>query len=107
MKKGVSRRWKQYTEELMNEQNVTGEGRWRTISKLESAKDRSGGSEGSYREDKEWKAQMTYLWRHGDLLGEKAVEFLTRLFSTILESERMPEEVRRVLVPIFKRKSEV
>ena len=28
-------------------------------------------------------------WR---CLGEKAVEFLMRLFNTILESERMPEE---------------
>lgn len=64
MKKGVPRRWKQYTEELMSEENVTGEGRWRTISKLESAEDRSGGSEGIYRDGKEWKAQMTYLWRY-------------------------------------------
>ncbi|RJG15010.1 hypothetical protein D4A39_16735, partial [Alcanivorax profundi] len=28
-------------------------------------------------------------------LGEMAVEFLTRLFNNILESERMPEEWRR------------
>ena len=44
-------------------------------------------------------------WR---CLGEMAVEFLTRLFNTILESERMPEEWRRsVLVPIFKNKGDV
>ena len=44
-------------------------------------------------------------WR---CLGKMAVEFLTRLFNTILESERMPEEWRRsVLVPIFKNKGDV
>ncbi|MBN3290172.1 LORF2 protein, partial [Polypterus senegalus] len=41
-------------------------------------------------------------------LGEMAVEFLTRLFNGILESERMPEEWRRsILVPIFKNKGDV
>ena len=41
-------------------------------------------------------------------LGEMAVEFLTRLFNKILESERMPEEWRlSVLVPIFKNKGDV
>ncbi|KAK3575408.1 hypothetical protein QTP86_026247, partial [Hemibagrus guttatus] len=41
-------------------------------------------------------------------LGEAAVEFLTRLFNRVLESERMPEEWRRsVLVPIFKNKGDV
>lgn len=35
--------------------------------------------------------------------GEIAVVFLTGLFNTILESERMPEEDgRKVPVPIFK-----
>ncbi|KAK3570878.1 hypothetical protein QTP86_029384, partial [Hemibagrus guttatus] len=37
-------------------------------------------------------------------LGEAAVEFLTSLFNRVLESERMPEEWRSVLVPIFKNK---
>ncbi|KAK3539428.1 hypothetical protein QTP70_007668 [Hemibagrus guttatus] len=38
-------------------------------------------------------------------LGEAAVEFLASLFNRVLESERMPEEWRRiVLVPIFKNK---
>ncbi|KAK3526898.1 hypothetical protein QTP86_003591 [Hemibagrus guttatus] len=41
-------------------------------------------------------------------LGEAAVEFLTGLFSRVLESEKMPEEWRRsVLVPIFKNKGDV
>ncbi|KAK3513060.1 hypothetical protein QTP70_000945 [Hemibagrus guttatus] len=40
-------------------------------------------------------------------LGEAAVEFLTNLFNRVLESERMPEEWRSVLVPIFKNKGDV
>ncbi|KAK3555368.1 hypothetical protein QTP86_014961 [Hemibagrus guttatus] len=41
-------------------------------------------------------------------LGEAAVEFLASLFNRVLESERMPEEWRRiVLVPIFKNKGDV
>ncbi|KAG2458644.1 RTBS polymerase, partial [Polypterus senegalus] len=44
-------------------------------------------------------------WR---CLEEMAVEFLTRLFNGILESERMLEDWRRsVLVPIFKNKGDV
>ncbi|KAK3529729.1 hypothetical protein QTP86_000811 [Hemibagrus guttatus] len=40
-------------------------------------------------------------------LGEAAVEFLASLFNRVLESERMPEEWRSVLVPIFKNKGDV
>ncbi|KAK3509090.1 hypothetical protein QTP70_020302 [Hemibagrus guttatus] len=40
-------------------------------------------------------------------LGEAAVEFLTSLFNRVLESKRMPEEWRSVLVPIFKNKGDV
>ncbi|KAK3521199.1 hypothetical protein QTP70_000483 [Hemibagrus guttatus] len=40
-------------------------------------------------------------------LGEAAVEFLASLFNRILESEKMPEEWRSVLVPIFKNKGDV
>ncbi|KAK3535197.1 hypothetical protein QTP70_004755 [Hemibagrus guttatus] len=40
-------------------------------------------------------------------LGEAAVEFLTSLFNRVLESEKMPEEWRSVLVPIFKNKGDV
>lgn len=45
---------------------------------------------------------LVEAWR---CLGELAVQVLTRLFNTILENERMPEELRSVLVAIFKNKS--
>ena len=40
-------------------------------------------------------------------LGEVAVEFLTRKFNKILESERMPEEWGGLLVLIFKNKGDM
>ena len=40
-------------------------------------------------------------------LREVAVQFLTRTFNKILESEKMLEEWRRVLVPIFKNKADM
>ena len=43
-------------------------------------------------------------WR---CLGELTVDFLTGLFNKILEDERMPDEWRSVLVPIFKNKGDV
>ena len=43
-------------------------------------------------------------WR---CLGELAIDFLTRMFNKILEDERMPDEWRSVLVPIFKNKGDV
>ncbi|KAK3523471.1 hypothetical protein QTP86_033592 [Hemibagrus guttatus] len=42
---------------------------------------------------------LVEVWK---CLGEAAVEFLTSLFNRVLESERIPEEWRSVLVPIFK-----
>ena len=40
-------------------------------------------------------------------LGQLAVDFLTRLCNKIVEDERMPDEWRSVLVPIFKNKGDV
>ncbi|KAI5629399.1 hypothetical protein C0J50_2331 [Silurus asotus] len=47
---------------------------------------------------------LVEAWR---CLGEMAVDFLTRLFNRILEKEKMPEEWRSVLVPIFKNNGDV
>ena len=41
-------------------------------------------------------------------LGEIALEFLTKLYNRTMESERMPEEWRYIiLIPIFKNKGAV
>ena len=42
-----------------------------------------------------------HVWK---CLGEVAVDFLTRLFNRILETDKMPDEWRKiVLVPIYKK----
>ena len=40
-------------------------------------------------------------------MGELAIDFLTRLFNKILKDERMPDEWRSVLIPIFKNKGDM
>ncbi|KAK3553970.1 hypothetical protein QTP70_017462, partial [Hemibagrus guttatus] len=107
----VQRRWKEYFEKLMNEENER-EKRVEGVNSVEQKVDKS-------RKDEVRKALMRMksgkavgpddipveVWK---CLGEAAVEFLTSLFNRVLESERMPEEWRRsVLVPIFKNKGDV
>ncbi|KAK3525514.1 hypothetical protein QTP86_033482 [Hemibagrus guttatus] len=107
----VQRRWKEYFEELMNEENER-EKRVEGVNSVEQKVDK-------IRKDEVRKALMrtksgkavgpdnipVEVWK---CLGEAAVEFLASLFNRVLESERMPEEWRRsVLVPIFKNKGDV
>ncbi|KAK3548354.1 hypothetical protein QTP70_010715 [Hemibagrus guttatus] len=107
----VQRRWKEYFEELMNEENER-EKRVEGVNSVEQKVDK-------IRKDEVRKALkrmksgkevgpddiLVEVWK---CLGEAAVEFLTSLFNRVLESERMPEEWRRsVLVPIFKNKGDV
>jgi len=44
------------------------------------------------------------VWR---CLGDGAIGWLTKLFNLIFRSNRMPEEWRSILVPIFKNKGDV
>ncbi|KAK3524988.1 hypothetical protein QTP86_012195 [Hemibagrus guttatus] len=107
----VQRRWKEYFEELMNEENER-EKRVEGVNSVEQKVDK-------IRKDKVRKALKRMksgkavgpddipveVWK---CLGEAAVEFLASLFNRVLESEKMPEEWRRsVLVPIFKNKGDV
>ena len=39
-------------------------------------------------------------------MGKMEIEFLTRLFNRLLMGERMPEEWRSVLIPIYKNKGD-
>lgn len=107
----VMGRWKEYFEELMNEENerepreeevtfvdqelatISKDEVRRALKRMKSGK--ALGPDGIPVEA--WKC-----------LGEVAVQFLTGLFNRILDSEKMPEEWRRsVLVPIFKNKGDV
>ncbi|KAK3515912.1 hypothetical protein QTP86_004938, partial [Hemibagrus guttatus] len=107
----VQRRWKEYFEELMNEENER-EKRVEGVNSVEQKVDKIRKDEvrKALKRMKSGKAVgpdniPVEVWK---CLGEAAVEFLTSLFTRVLESERMPEEWRRsVLVPIFKNKGDV
>ncbi|KAK3554546.1 hypothetical protein QTP70_025399 [Hemibagrus guttatus] len=107
----VQRRWKEYFEELMNEENER-EKRVEGVNSVEQKLDKIRKDEvrKALKRMKSGKAVgpddiPVEVWK---CLGEAAVEFLTSLFNRVLESERMPEEWRRsVLVPIFKNKGDV
>ncbi|KAK3516289.1 hypothetical protein QTP70_009366 [Hemibagrus guttatus] len=105
----VQRRWKEYFEELMNEENER-EKRVEGVNSVEQKVDKIRKDEvrKALKRMKSGKAVgpdgiPVEVWKR---VGEAAVEFLTSLFNRVLESERMPEEWRSVLVPIFKNKGE-
>ncbi|KAK3510097.1 hypothetical protein QTP70_026828 [Hemibagrus guttatus] len=107
----VQRRWKEYFDELMNEENER-EKRVEGVNSVEQKVDKIRKDEirKALKRMKSGKAVgpddiPVEVWK---CLGEAAVEFLTSLFNRVLESEEMPEEWRRsVLVPIFKNKGDV
>ncbi|KAK3559189.1 hypothetical protein QTP86_005183 [Hemibagrus guttatus] len=107
----VQRRWKEYFEELMNEENER-EKRVEGVNSVEQKVDKIRKDEvrKALKRMKSGKAVgpdviPVEVWK---CLGEAAVEFLTSLFNRVLESEKVPEEWRRsVLVPIFKNKGDI
>ncbi|KAK3524731.1 hypothetical protein QTP86_001890 [Hemibagrus guttatus] len=107
----IQRRWKEYFEELMNEENER-EKRVEGVNSVEQKVDKIRKDEvrRALKRMKSGKAVgpddiPVEVWK---CLGEAAVEFLASLFNRVLENERMPEEWRRsVLVPIFKNKGDV
>ncbi|KAK3544010.1 hypothetical protein QTP70_033140, partial [Hemibagrus guttatus] len=107
----VQRRWKEYFEELMNEENER-EKRVEGVNSVEQKVDKIRKDEvrKALKKMKRGKAVgpddiTVEVWKY---LGKAAVEFLTSLFNRVLESEKMPEEWRRsVLVLIFKNKGDV
>ncbi|KAK3507466.1 hypothetical protein QTP70_021833 [Hemibagrus guttatus] len=107
----VQRRWKEYFEELMNEENER-EKRVEGVNSVQQKVDKIRKDEvrKALKRMKSGKAVgpddiPVEVWK---CLGEAAVEFLASLFNRVLESERMPEEWRRsVLVLIFKNKGDV
>ncbi|KAK3521076.1 hypothetical protein QTP86_007004, partial [Hemibagrus guttatus] len=96
----VQRRWKEYFEELMNEENER-EKRVEGVNSVEQKVDKIRKDEvrKALKRMKSGKAVgpddiPVEVWK---CLGEAAVEFLTSLFNRVLESERMPEEWRRMM----------
>ncbi|MCJ8728282.1 hypothetical protein PDJAM_G00002700 [Pangasius djambal] len=95
----VQRRWKEYFEELMNEENER-ENRVEGVTSVEQKVDkiRKDQVRKALKRMKSGKAVgpddiPVEVWK---CLGEAAVEFLTSLFNRVLESEKMPEEWRNL-----------
>ncbi|KAK3513646.1 hypothetical protein QTP70_028816, partial [Hemibagrus guttatus] len=107
----VQRRWKEYFEELMNEETEK-EKIVEGVNSVEQKVDKIRKDEvrKALKRMKSGKAVgpddiPVEVWK---CLGEAAVEFLTSLFNRVLEREKMLEEWRRsVLVPIFKNNGDV
>ncbi|KAK3553533.1 hypothetical protein QTP70_004166 [Hemibagrus guttatus] len=102
----VQRRWKEYFEELMNEENER-EKRVEGVNSVEQKVDKIRKDEvrKALKRMKSGKAVgpddiPVEVWK---CLGEAAVEFLASLFNRVLESERMPEEWRRNLEKAYDR----
>ena len=102
----VLKRWKEYFEKLMNEEN----NRDPRIEKAEVVnKEVNCVCKKALRRMKKGKAVgpdelPVEVWK---CMGEMGIKFLTRLFNRLLMGERMPEEWRRnVLIPIYKDKGD-
>ena len=106
----VLKRWKEYIEKLMNEENnreprtekpevVNEEVNCVSREKVKNALKRMKKAKAVGPDE-----LPVELWT---CMGEMGITFLTRLFNRLLMGERMPEEWRRsVLIPIYKNKGD-
>ena len=104
----VLKRWKEYSEKLMNEENnrdsKTGE--VEVVNEEVNCVSREE-VKNAQRRLKKGKAfgpdeLPVEVWKY---MGEMGIKFLTRLFDRLLVSERIPEEWRKsVFIPIYKNK---
>ncbi|XP_076867340.1 uncharacterized protein LOC143518621 [Brachyhypopomus gauderio] len=99
-------RWKEYFEELMNQENESE----RRLEEVEVVNQEVPQVSKEEVRAAIWRMKCGKAVGPDDIpvetckcLGETAVEFLTGLFNRILEGQKMPEEWRRsIMVPIFK-----
>ena len=107
----VKQRWKEYFDNLLNQENPRERKEMRTEEIERDVRDISGEEvKTGLRKTKKGMAQGPYHipvepWIP---LGNKGVEFLVNLFNILLRGERMPDELRRsVLVPLYKGKGDI
>ena len=106
--KAVLKRWKEYFEKLMNEENnrdprteeaevvneeVNCVSRKEVKNALRMKKGKAVGPD----------ELPVEVWK---CMGKMGIEFLTTLFNRLLMGEQMPEEWRSVLIPIYKNKGD-
>ena len=104
----VLKRWKEYFEKLMNEENNRGPRTEEAEVVNEEVNCVSREVKNALRRTKKGKAVgpdelPVEVWK---CMGKMRIEFLTRLFNRLLMGERMPEKCRSVLIPIYKNKGD-
>ena len=104
----VLKRWKEYFEKLMNEENNRDLRTEEPEVVNEEVNCVSREVKNTLRRMKKGKAVgpdelPVEAWK---CMGKMRIEFLIRLFNRLLMGERMPEEWRSVLIPIYKNKGE-
>ena len=105
----VLKRWKEYFEKLMNEENNTDPRTEKAEVVNEEVNCVSREVKNALKRMKKGKVVGTNelpveVWK---CMGEMGIEFLTRLFNRPIMGEWMPEEWRRsVLIPIYKNKGD-
>ena len=105
----VLKRWKEYFEKLINEENnreprteeaeVVNE-ELNCVSREEVKNALRRMKKGEVVGPDELSVEV---WK---CMGEMGIEFLTRLFNKLLVGKRMPEEWGSVLIPIYKNKAD-
>ena len=107
----VKQRWKEYFDNLLNQENPRERREMRTEETKRDVEDISGEEVSTgLRKIKKGKAQEpddipVEVWI---ALGNKGVEFLVNFFNRLLPGEKMPDEwIRNVLVPLYKGKGDI
>ena len=105
----VLKRWKEYFEKLMNEENnrdpsteeaevVNEEANFVSREEVKNVLRRMKKSKAAGPDE-----LPVEVWK---CMGKMGIEFLIRLFNRLLMGERMPQEWRSVLIPIYKNKGD-
>ena len=106
----VKQRWKEYFDDLLNQENPRERREMRTEETKRDVEDISVEVRTGLRKMKNGKAQgpddiPVEVWI---ALGNNDVEFLVNFFNRLLQGEKMPDEWRRsVLVPLYKGKGDI
>ena len=110
MEEKVKQRWKEYFDNLLNQENPKKRRETRTEGRERDVEDISEEVRTGLRKMKKRKAQgpddlPVEAW---NALDNKGVEFLVNFFNRLLQGEKMPDEWRRsMLVPLYKGKGDI
>ena len=99
----VKQRWKEYFCNLVNQENPRERREMKTDERERDTKDISGEEvRTGFRKMKKGIPVETWI-----ALGNKGVKFLVNFFNRLLREEKMPDEWRSMLVPLYKGKGDI